>query len=89
MPRASEDLARPSRSRSEFRVLRGEDIEGRSAQNQRAASFADAGEAAEHIKASKTEQYTVGCVRNQCRTWAALKVLEVYERHFPPPPPRE
>jgi len=83
--RASEYLVQDNRTWSEERVLHGNDVEARTG-NQTLRSFKGAEEVVIKIKGSKTDQYNVGCVRNQYRSGKELDpvgAFEEYERHFP------
>ena len=54
--------------------------------NDKASMFAQAEEIVVHIKGSKTDQYNVGCTRNQYATNRELcpvAAMAMYEKHFP------
>eukprot|EP00959_Pyramimonas_sp_CCMP1952_P074939 1565951-Pyramimonas_sp.AAC.1 len=71
MLRASEYLIQPGKTWSRERVARGVDITARDGNNQ-PCTFKDAVEVVLHITSSKTDQYNVGCVRNQHETGTSL-----------------
>ena len=83
--RASEYLVQPDKHWSLERVLHGSDAVPR-AGGCDATSFREAQEVVVYIKGSKTDQYNVGCTRNQFETHEELcpvMAMREFERHFP------
>ena len=73
------------RSWSEERVLHGDDVEAWTS-GERTRAFKGCEEVIVHIKGSKTDQYNVGCTRNQYRSGTDLDpcaAMEMYEKEFP------
>ena len=85
MLRASEYLVQPDKHWSRERVIHGSDIVPRF-EGCDSRSFSEAHEVVLYIKGSKTDQYNVGCTRNQFESNEELcpvQAMRDFERHFP------